>query len=136
MSNWVFRENSLDMLRLFAAFQVVVMHTLGYMMPDYGSNAALRILGYFPGVPIFFFISGYLISKAFENSPNNIEYAKNRFLRLYPALIVCVGLNHLDGGDNRLFFSGGSLCCRCWVTIFSQGEFPAVLEPRIHASLW
>ena len=62
MNNWVFRENSLDMLRLFAACQVAFMHTLGYMMPEYGSNIVLRILGYFPGVPIFFFISGYLIS--------------------------------------------------------------------------
>jgi peptidoglycan/LPS O-acetylase OafA/YrhL len=46
-------------------------------------------LGLFPGVPVFFFISGFLISKSFENNSALMQYARNRALRLFPGLIVC-----------------------------------------------
>jgi peptidoglycan/LPS O-acetylase OafA/YrhL len=51
------------------------------------------ILYLFPGVPVFFFISGFLISKSFEQSPSQLAYLKNRVLRIYPALVVCVLVN-------------------------------------------
>ncbi|MDA8789377.1 acyltransferase [Pseudomonadales bacterium] len=145
MNNWVFRENSLDMLRLFAACQVAFMHTLGYMMPEYGSNIVLRILGYFPGVPIFFFISGYLISKAFENSPNNIEYAKNRFLRLYPALIICVGINLLMVAITGYFSQVGASAADVGVLFLAKASFFQFWNPEfmrafgdgvLNGSLW
>jgi peptidoglycan/LPS O-acetylase OafA/YrhL len=50
----------------------------------------------FPGVPIFFFISGFLISKSYENSLNIISYVQNRILRIYPALIICVSISILS----------------------------------------
>ena len=47
------------------------------------------IFSYFPGVPILFFVSGFLISKSYENNSVIKEYASNRVIRIYPALIVC-----------------------------------------------
>ena len=55
--------------------------------------AAVEVLGYFPGVPVFFFISGYLITGAWENSRLHgglKSFVLNRFLRLWPALAACL----------------------------------------------
>ena len=91
--SWIFRENSLDLIRLFAASEVAIEHTFEFMFADKTGTLFFHILKLFPGVPIFFFISGYLISRSYERSPNLREYSKNRILRLYPALIICVAVN-------------------------------------------
>jgi peptidoglycan/LPS O-acetylase OafA/YrhL len=44
----------------------------------------------FPGVPAFFFISGFLISRAWELHPDEKLFFSNRFRRLFPALWVTV----------------------------------------------
>lgn len=93
MSSWKFRENSLDAIRLFAASQVAVLHTCEFMFEEQTHNLFFDLIRLFPGVPIFFFVSGYLISKSYESTPSIAEYAKNRALRLFPALVLCVGLN-------------------------------------------
>jgi peptidoglycan/LPS O-acetylase OafA/YrhL len=49
----------------------------------------------FPGVPIFFVISGYLVSASFERSGNVAAYFQNRFLRIYPGLWMCIILTVL-----------------------------------------
>jgi peptidoglycan/LPS O-acetylase OafA/YrhL len=46
-------------------------------------------MGVFPGVPIFFFLSGFLISRTYERNPNLSDYSRNRILRLYPGLLAC-----------------------------------------------
>jgi len=90
---WEFKENSLDAIRLLAATQVAVLHTCEFMFVERTGGVFFELLRLFPGVPIFFFVSGYLISKSYESTPNIAEYAKNRGLRLYPALIICVAIN-------------------------------------------
>jgi peptidoglycan/LPS O-acetylase OafA/YrhL len=100
---WKFKENSLDAMRLLAASEVAIEHTFEFMLDERPDNLFFDILELFPGVPIFFFISGYLISKAYERSPNNWEYAKNRILRLYPALIICVAVNIMMVGATGYF---------------------------------
>jgi len=89
---WIFKENNLDIIRLLAALQVAILHSAEFMMDETGGYF-FHFLRLFPGVPIFFFISGFLISKSFENAPNTWQYAKNRILRIYPALVVCVFIN-------------------------------------------
>jgi peptidoglycan/LPS O-acetylase OafA/YrhL len=83
-------QNNFDLIRLFAASQVAVSHTAGYF--GLGSPI-LSILSLFPGVPIFFFVSGYLIYGSYEqsskNSNTNLNFFHKRFLRLYPALWLC-----------------------------------------------
>jgi peptidoglycan/LPS O-acetylase OafA/YrhL len=47
------------------------------------------ILDHFSGVPIFFTISGFLITMSFDKNRNIKKYFYNRFLRIYPALWIC-----------------------------------------------
>ena len=90
-----FRNNNFDLIRLLAATQVALWHCIEIMHVDlsaFGRHLA-SLLHLFPGVPIFFFISGFLISRSYESNPNVAEYASNRILRLYPALICAVTLS-------------------------------------------
>lgn len=48
------------------------------------------ILSIFPGVPIFLFKSGFLISADWERNPNIKTFVSNRIYRILPELWVCV----------------------------------------------
>lgn len=87
--------NNFDLIRLFAATQVAILHTAGYMGSEEMSSPLFEFLGLFPGVPIFFFVSGFLITRSFERNSALREYTRNRVLRIFPALHVCVLLNIL-----------------------------------------
>lgn len=82
------RVNNFDLIRLFAAFQVVFAHGCHYL--NVSGNPIIQyvwqLFVYFPGVPIFFITSGFLISASFERQMNLKIYFWNRFLRIYPAL--------------------------------------------------
>lgn len=94
-SKKIFTENNFDLLRLFAALQVVLHHSILHLDIKHDDNSLLSLIELIPGVPIFFFISGYLISKSYESNDLIKEYAQNRILRIYPALIICVLLSVL-----------------------------------------
>lgn len=83
-----FKFNNFDVLRLLAAYQVLIGHTLNHF-----ELGGIPLSGYFPGVPIFFAISGFLISASWERSQTLSGYFKNRFLRIYPALWSCFFLS-------------------------------------------
>jgi peptidoglycan/LPS O-acetylase OafA/YrhL len=85
------RVNNFDLIRLLAAAQVAVVHTMS-AFKMYGIHATAFNLGVrmFPGVPIFFVISGFLISKSYERSTSLRDYYRNRCLRIFPALWVCL----------------------------------------------
>ncbi|HWD28523.1 MAG TPA: acyltransferase [Rhizomicrobium sp.] len=78
--------NNFDLLRLLAALQVLVMHSI-YVFQT-GQGLGTDLLAQAPGVPVFFFISGFLISAAWERNPNLPDFARNRFLRLAPAYLA------------------------------------------------
>ena len=88
-------QNNLDLIRLLAALQVAVFHMFFFLKVPTKFN---DIIALFPGVPIFFFISGFLI----YGSWNNIHKDKlkvfftNRILRIYPALILCFFISVLS----------------------------------------
>lgn len=46
------------------------------------------VLALFPGVPLFFMVSGFLIADSYLNSTNLKEYFVKRGLRIYPALFL------------------------------------------------
>lgn len=83
--------NNFNLIRLLASIQVMIYHFLEH----FGLNKVsifrdfYKVLSYFPGVPIFFFISGFLIFKSYEMAPNFKIYWRNRILRIFPALLVC-----------------------------------------------
>jgi peptidoglycan/LPS O-acetylase OafA/YrhL len=82
--------NNFNLLRLLAALQVVYIHIVEHLHINNQIVADIKhIISYFPGVPIFFLISGYLITMSYEKNPNIKEYMKNRLLRIFPGLYVC-----------------------------------------------
>ena len=84
-----FKVNNFDLLRIFAASQVLVGHSVLHL--DIATPPALIKLIYaFPGVPIFFVISGFLISASYERSSSLKSYCRNRVLRIYPGLWCCI----------------------------------------------
>lgn len=89
------RHNNFDLIRLLAAAQVVVAHAIGHtdlqnQLPVWGRQLfdALMLI---PGVPVFFVISGFLITKSYEKNPADLGgYFWRRGLRIFPALWVCL----------------------------------------------
>lgn len=88
------RINNFGLIRLLAALQVLFCHTIEHL--ELKDNKTFFFIGekfiyYFPGVPIFFTVSGFLIFASFEKNHKALkEYFFNRLLRLYPALWVCL----------------------------------------------
>lgn len=90
-----FTDNNFNLVRLIAAIQVAYHHSFSHLKIEYDDWGITQLSLFFPGVPIFFFISGFLISKSYINNPNISEYATHRVLRIYPALIACTFLSVL-----------------------------------------
>lgn len=76
------RRNNLEWLRLLFALQVVFDHGGQHL-----TDKVPRWIHYFPGVPAFFFVSGFLIYASHQHAPG-VTYFHNRFLRLFPGLVV------------------------------------------------
>ncbi len=87
------------------------MHGIAWLhLPN--SFILYSVLSQFPGVPIFFFISGFLITSSVQSirSRGSFKYVMNRVFRIYPGLainILLLELFMLIGGD--LSFSHISL---------------------------
>lgn len=90
----LFFTNNFNLIRLFAAAQVAFYHIFSMLdvHVTYAHSLIIKILGLFPGVPIFFFISGYLISKSWESSKSSYQYFIKRALRIFPALFLSIML--------------------------------------------
>ena len=71
-----------------AATQVAVWHGVEHLGLSLPPTLAL-LVRLFPGVPIFFFVSGFLISRSYESNPVLKEFFINRLFRIYPGLIFC-----------------------------------------------
>ena len=69
-----FKVNNFDLLRILAALQVVLAHTRVHL--DIQRLPLWSLVEAFPGVPIFFAISGFLISASFERTPNLASYVQ------------------------------------------------------------
>ncbi len=79
-----FKVNNFDLLRILAATQVVIAHTTAHL--DLPKLPLWKLVEAFPGVPIFFAISGFLISASFERNSSLRTYGRNRLLRIVPGL--------------------------------------------------
>lgn len=98
----VSRANNFDLLRLLAALQVVVGHSFAWLqvpMP----KVADELIRAFPGVAVFFVISGFLITRSYVEREQGLgAYFARRALRIYPALwlqyLLVVVLMWVTGG--------------------------------------
>jgi peptidoglycan/LPS O-acetylase OafA/YrhL len=79
-------ENSINAVRLLAALQVVYVHATAHLHlePVIGHNYIVQ----FPGVPIFFAVSGFLVFDSLLRLSSNRDFYRHRLLRIYPALLV------------------------------------------------
>jgi peptidoglycan/LPS O-acetylase OafA/YrhL len=98
-----YRHNNFDLLRLVAATQVVFIHSFGYTeLYETGPAWAMGLFEFvalFPGVPIFFICSGFLVAMSWERSPDQLgRFFWKRLLRIYPALLACLAVSLLVVG--------------------------------------
>jgi peptidoglycan/LPS O-acetylase OafA/YrhL len=93
------RENSFDAMRLLAALSVFWFHQvaiLGHgsvLIPGTRDTLTLGDLG----LITFFALSGYLVTSSLRRSPSPRRYLRSRFLRIYPGLLVCLGVTFVIG---------------------------------------
>ena len=137
------RPNNFDLIRLAAALQVVLMHSienLGLPMPGW-----IEPLTWLPGVPIFFVLSGFLVSLSYERNPDLRAYAANRLLRIFPALWVCFGFSVVSVVCLRpeLLSAANPMTFVAWVTaqtsigqVFNPGFLRDYGVGALNGSLW
>jgi peptidoglycan/LPS O-acetylase OafA/YrhL len=80
------RDNNFDLIRLYAALQVLYIHATDSLgLPQ---AAGLRmIMAIFAGVPVFFVISGFLVTDSLLRNRDHLRrFVLSRSLRIYPAL--------------------------------------------------
>jgi len=89
------RLNNFDLIRLVAALSVVFFHSTKHLHLDFGRLGDLGLGFYtlFPGVPVFFVVSGYLVSASYLRSTSISSYARKRALRILPALWLVTALS-------------------------------------------
>lgn len=89
-------DNNFNIIRLLAAGQVLIVHALNHLE---FSGLLVDLFKLVPGVPVFFFVSGMLITASYERlslrKRGLRQFFINRLLRIYPALWVCVLLSLL-----------------------------------------
>lgn len=141
------RRNNFDLVRLAAASQVLWMHATRHL--DLPLHAPLDVidtaLRMFPGVPAFFVVSGFLITDAWLRAPAPLTYARNRILRVYPALwavllfsiLLAAAFGHgarmlEEPGVFLLWLAGQVSIVQVWNPDFLRGFGVGVLN----GSLW
>ena len=89
------RANNFDAIRLAAAAAVIVSHAWPLSSGSNQGEPLRRLTGGQAtlgelAVLVFFVVSGFLITRSFERSPGLADYARNRALRILPALACMV----------------------------------------------
>ena len=89
--------NNFDIIRILFAWLVIISHAYilsGSTNCDWICEATNHYINFsYFGVKGFITISGFLIFKSLERSPNPFDYLWKRIIRIYPGLIVVLGLS-------------------------------------------
>lgn len=83
------RRDCLNTIRIITAICVLYRHTIAHLEIDL-PQIVTTIMSYFPGVPIFFSLSGFLMWGSIGRSHTFSHYLKKRFWSIYPQLWVAV----------------------------------------------
>lgn len=140
------RSNNFGALRLLFAILVILSHSTELVDGDRSREILTRVFGTLSfgelGVDGFFLISGYLITKSFQDSRSVIEYLLKRVLRIYPGYLVSYLLCVLALGP----FVGGQLASLSPFKIFNgvvllqsphmEGVFAGTPYPALNGSMW
>jgi peptidoglycan/LPS O-acetylase OafA/YrhL len=138
--------NNFGALRLLFATLVVLSHSPELVDGDRSREILTRIFGTLSfgelGVDGFFLISGYLITKSFQDSHSAGRYLLKRVLRIYPGYVVayllCVfALGPFVGG--HITELSGTQVLREIVGLRQpqmQGVFPGTPYPMLNGSMW
>jgi peptidoglycan/LPS O-acetylase OafA/YrhL len=99
-------QNSFGVLRLMLALMVLVSHTFFLASGSFEAEPLVGLTGYSLGqygVQGFFILSGLLVTQSLVTRGDLRDYASARFMRIFPALIVCVLATALIAGPTLSF---------------------------------
>lgn len=89
--------NNFDIIRILFAWLIIISHSYilsGSKACDWVCEATNHYINFsYFGVKGFIAISGFLIIKSLERSPNPLDYLWKRLIRIYPGLIMVLGLS-------------------------------------------
>lgn len=148
------RQNNIAFMRFLAAFLVVYEHTTMFFYGKIGTlgfvyiklSEGIVLDGAFLGLSIFFFLSGYLVTKSWKSSENITQYLIKRAFRIYPAFIIMYVFLHFAFFDisklnsNIDFFEVFSRFTLDLIHLDSYFGFDAAYVeggiPLVNAPLW
>ncbi len=82
-------DNNFDLVRLLAASQVMYSHAIEHLKLPHPEGLGLWITFTFPGVAVFFIISGFLVTQSFYNCKEQpSQFLSRRATRIYPGLFA------------------------------------------------
>ncbi|MDO5614611.1 MAG: acyltransferase [Cruoricaptor ignavus] len=117
------RITILDSVRVIAVIMVMCHHY--YSESRYPEIAHLFHFG-FLGVPLFFIISGFVISLTLERTDNYKNFIKKRYIRLAPAMLVCSTITFVFF---KFFYTGeGYGFSKQWVSYLIANTF---IDPNV-----
>lgn len=83
-----FQANNFDLIRIVTAFLVLINHSLVHL--QLYTPTWYTVIQQFHRVPMFFVMSGFLLSASFERNSQLKPYFRNRLMRIYPGLWACL----------------------------------------------
>ena len=89
ISTSIKKKDCLNTIRIITAICVLYRHTIAHLEIDL-PQIVTNLMSYFPGVPIFFSLSGFLMWGSIGRSQTFSHYLKKRFWSIYPQLWVAV----------------------------------------------
>lgn len=81
----------MDYIRLWAALTIVYGHSTRWLEVE--RMEWFEWVNIFPGLILLFVLSGYLVTASVAHSPNKQTFLWRRFIRMYPALWVALGVS-------------------------------------------
>ena len=131
------RPNNFDLIRLLAAIQVVIYHGVEHLkIEGLKDTWLLFILECFPGVPIFFVLSGFLVSASWERSKSLGQYGFKQSAKNFSWTLVLFRI--FDRG--RALFDARLFCQRfryeSWYVDHRSIDDVSILQSRISEAVW
>jgi peptidoglycan/LPS O-acetylase OafA/YrhL len=145
------RDNNFNLLRMLAAIGVLISHAYPISLGPAKMEPLSDLLGVTLGtvcVMIFFTISGFFITRSFEQKHSLRSFLQARALRLFPALVVVLAATviisalFLTVAPSKMFWpAAGEYLLRNLLLFSPKYPLPGVFEanpvgPAINGSLW